>query len=131
MSECLSSTLLDALARGILNSAERDQAEAHLLSCADCRRSYALIQSDSTTAPGVDQDATTIDMVAAGAAGPPPRDPHPRAPNIPGYAVLDIIAQGGQGDVYRALQLSTQRTVALKVLLGTKPTPAQQIRFQR
>ncbi|MHC4870601.1 MAG: protein kinase domain-containing protein [Planctomycetota bacterium] len=35
---------------------------------------------------------------------------------IPGYTIKDIIAQGGMGAVYRAVQVSMDRFVALKVL---------------
>ncbi|MBK8976133.1 MAG: serine/threonine protein kinase [Planctomycetes bacterium] len=38
------------------------------------------------------------------------------APAIPGYAGLRELAHGGQGVVYAATQLSTRRTVAIKVL---------------
>lgn len=35
---------------------------------------------------------------------------------IPGYSIKDIIAQGGMGAVYRAVQVSMDRFVALKIL---------------
>ena len=37
-------------------------------------------------------------------------------PEIPGCRILDEIARGGQGAVYRAERLADQRTVAIKVL---------------
>ena len=40
----------------------------------------------------------------------------PRPEDIQGYRILDEIGSGGQGTVYRALQESTSRLVALKVI---------------
>jgi serine/threonine protein kinase len=47
-------------------------------------------------------------------------------PRIPGFAVLDEIGRGGQAIVYRAVQESTGRRVAVKVLAGGTATEAEQ-----
>jgi serine/threonine protein kinase/WD40 repeat protein len=51
---------------------------------------------------------------------------------IPGYDLLREINRGGQGVVYQALQLSTKRKVAIKVLLeGHFASRASRKRFER
>jgi eukaryotic-like serine/threonine-protein kinase len=73
------------------------------------------------------------------AAGPPPPTqsaqlPAPGAtpPEIAGYEILQKIGQGGQGLVFRALQKSTKREVALKVLReGVYASAASRRRFER
>jgi serine/threonine protein kinase len=49
-----------------------------------------------------------------------------------GYRIIDAIGEGGMGTVWRALQLSTQREVALKVLsAGSFRTQKFRVRFER
>ncbi len=51
---------------------------------------------------------------------------------IPGYQIVSEIHRGGQGVVYRAIQVSTRRTVAVKVLLhGQAATETERRRFDR
>lgn len=52
--------------------------------------------------------------------------------NLEGYDILERIDYGGQGAVYRAEQIATKRTVALKVLIdGPLASPRQHQRFAR
>lgn len=51
---------------------------------------------------------------------------------FPGYKLIRELSHGGQGIVYEAIQQSTKRKVALKVLLpGIHASPAAQRRFER
>jgi serine/threonine protein kinase len=53
-------------------------------------------------------------------------------PNIPGYQVQKLIGRGGMGLVYKSVQVSTKRVVALKVLLeGPFATETARRRFER
>src|SRR5262245_12010038 len=51
---------------------------------------------------------------------------------IPGYELLDEIHRGGQGVVYRAIQKSTRRVVAIKIMHGGPISGARErARFDR
>jgi len=52
--------------------------------------------------------------------------------HIEGYQIVRELGRGGQGAVFQAIQLSTKRKVALKVLLeGAYASPATRRRFER
>ena len=49
---------------------------------------------------------------------------------VAGFTVEELIGSGGMGSVYRAMQASPRRTVALKVILGRTYTPLTAARFE-
>jgi tetratricopeptide (TPR) repeat protein/tRNA A-37 threonylcarbamoyl transferase component Bud32 len=105
------------------------EIQTHLAACAACvGRNAALLAEHETW------------LVRLRAAGLPPETagratagrPAFVTPDITGYEVLEEINRGGQGIVYRALQKSTKREVALKVLReGLFASPLTQRRFDR
>jgi serine/threonine protein kinase len=94
---------------------------------------------DALNRPGAETRANAVDEtdVDALARGAPPVLPgliqrDGSTPAIPGYAVVRKLSSGGQGTVYEAIQISTQRRVALKVIRdGPLAHPANRRRLER
>ncbi len=69
-------------------------------------------------------DADSLDLAGAEPASPDLE--------IPGYQILGEIGRGGMGRVFRAVQISTRRTVALKIMLeGPVTSEKTKRRFER
>ena len=136
--------LLQARVDGECAPAEDEQIEAHLAGCAACRAAdaelqvlvgqletmYAARESEAPklSVPGVPTGArklsgqvvAAVEPAAAPEAAAPPAEPEAEAaaPSLvsSGYRIEAPIARGGFGAVYRAVQLSLDRPVALKLL---------------
>ena len=79
-------------------------------------------------------NSQTPTLVPTGSSVAPPRRIKPRGPGpqIPGYVMIHEIARGGQSVVYLARQISLNRLVALKMLLGgVAADPEERARFHR
>lgn len=55
----------------------------------------------------------------------------PAVPDVPGFRIVHLLAEGGMGAVYVAEQDKPRRRVALKVLLEESATPDGRRRFER
>ena len=70
----------------------------------------------------------TVSQATSGQGALTPAD----MPDIEGYRIIDKVGEGGMATVWRALQLSTQREIALKVLgAGTFASKKARLRFER
>ncbi len=92
----------------------------------------ALPASESTPPVGNGTPPTAADRTpgnepATVTGNPAPQPPPESLPSIPGYALLEQLDDGGMGIVYKALQLSLSRLVALKMIKAAKAHGARQL----
>ncbi len=108
-SVCLSPQTIERLAGG-----EQDaEALAHTEICAACREALRTAREDE----GFLSRVRTLATPALGPQG---------APRLAGYHVLGVISSGAQGIVYRGVQESTSRDVAIKTLAPELAASARQ-----
>ncbi len=101
-SEHLSPTAIDSIAcGGAPDSSTRD----HLRSCNVCREYVQAAREEAAY-------LVRVRALASPALGPED------APRVPGYRIIERIGSGAQALVYRAVQTSTARTVAIKLIRG-------------
>lgn len=119
---CLSEAELRALAAG--ESGRDDSALLeHVGTCAECKRVLDEWRANLELIAAL-KSATWGRLESVSYAGPSPTSESDRVAaesggpiEIPGYDILREIHRGGQGIVYKAVQRSTKRAVAVKVLL--------------
>ena len=130
MTGCPSQTTLNVF----MESGEPDgNVRRHVGVCRACRELVEELRRDAAfidrfrAAEVVDRPPTL------GLHGPRPEpDPVARPDLMDGYRILGEIYRGGQGVIYRAVQLPTQRTVAIKMLLADRShSERDQERFER
>lgn len=119
---CPSPSALERLARG---EPVPDAARSHAVRCAACAEVLAEIRENERFLKG----ARTL-LAEAGDRGEA-RAPLPRDA-VRGFELEREISRGGQGVVYRAVQIATKRPAAIKVLLaGAFASDRQRLRFER
>ena len=85
-----------------------------------------------TPAETVSTAASDVELTPEAAAPPEPSASRVTPDLIPGYQILNELHRGGQGVVYRAIQKSTKRKVAIKVMKeGPFAGAADKARFER
>ncbi len=133
---CLSDEQIARLADAAGDFEGRGALEAHADACAACRQRLRAVRHAATTS------ATALSPGPSRSFGTPVAgDPRPRtseatgarpAFEIPGYEIVRELHRGGQGIVYLAVQRSTRREVAIKVLReGPLATAGDSARFER
>jgi len=109
---------------------------AHVDACEGCReqldqirrhlRLEARVLRALPSADSAETRATPTSAAVSAAADEPP------ASSFPGFEMRHRLSTGGQGSVYLAIQNSTRRKVAIKVLRdGHFANPAERARFER
>lgn len=107
---CPTMAEIEALASGQSASAE---VMRHVGTCPECKDRLRAAKDDASF-------LTRVRLLAED--GLPPAG----APRIPGYGNLSVISSGSQGVVYKAVQESTSRTVAIKVTIAGDTASARQ-----
>lgn len=110
------------------------QAQAAMAVCPRCTRLLRDIERDR----GLEADLrslaarTTARSTFESRGLTSPAQPPERLPVVAGYEVIEEAHRGGQGVVYRAVQQSTKRAVAIKLLLaGQLASLRERYRFER
>ena len=125
LATCIPETELRRFHAQEMTTAEAAAVREHLGGCSACAATSEHVLAEHNTW-----------LVRLRSAGIPPGRSGSKAsqawPQIPGYEIRAELNRGGQGIVYRALQKSTKREVALKVLReGPYAAPAARRRFER
>lgn len=107
---CPSMAEIEMLANG---HAAEPEVMRHVGTCAACKERLRSAQEDASF-------LTRVRSLAED--GLPPVG----SPRIPGYGNLSVISSGSQGVVYKAVQESTSRNVAIKVMIAGDTASARQ-----
>ncbi len=142
MTECLTGSEMKQLLRGNLPARRAEMAESHLRDCADCRRTLdqmthwdgVIATAGAPELVNKDSSPTLLRLMSELYERPPdgsngrqsPVDDSAegkaesvaivRAGKIPGYTVQRMIARGGGGTLFEAVDDRLSRTVAIKIL---------------
>lgn len=123
--ECPSPAALEAIALG---TSPAPDSRSHVSRCEACR---AAIEDVRANQAFLGLAATALAGAADSARAAVPR-PAPAPDSVRGFTLLEEISRGGQGVVYRAVQIATKRPAAVKMLLGGAfASDRQRQRFER
>ncbi|UCG57541.1 MAG: protein kinase [Phycisphaerales bacterium] len=158
MAECLDHDVVRRFAVGDCSKQEEESVEAHIATCAECRRRVEYAKSDAVDSGPQGPNSTphngAANMEPADRsektmrfpAGEPPDRLVPEAPTasldssaaanasgvtFEGYQILEELPRGGQAVVYKAVHKATKMKVALKVLLPGLSASAKARRYFR
>lgn len=113
---CPETWQIERLAEG---GTDRPEVSAHVDRCVACREKLDAARADSAF-------LSRARSLAGAGLGPE------GAPRIAGYRTQGVVSAGAQGVVYKAIQESTSRTVAIKTLAaGLAPSTRQRMRAER
>ncbi|TWT46003.1 Serine/threonine-protein kinase PknB [Phycisphaerae bacterium RAS1] len=114
----------DALEAAAVGRETPEELREHLAACMTCRTVLERIREDNRFLSGFAVNGA-LPAVAL------PRETNYQI-DVPGYEIVREIRRGGQGVVYQAVQRSTKRDVAIKVMRqGPFATLADRSRFDR
>jgi tetratricopeptide (TPR) repeat protein/tRNA A-37 threonylcarbamoyl transferase component Bud32 len=100
--------------------------------CADCPELLPFVKKRLAQMEGVEQKINSIFPTTGSNGTGPPTRPLRRRPEIPGYAVGEVLGRGAVGVVYKARHMKLNRDVALKMLLSGDYASATELkRFMR
>lgn len=153
MDSCLTEELVERYVAGDCSRDEQQAVETHSTLCEDCRQRIESARTNLATCDKSDSrtfgnnftntvtkdihvkpEKYTTKSMTRGTTAPPEAhaDESDYDFSFEGYKILGQIGEGGVGTVWRALQLSTHREVALKVLsTGTFASEKARLRFER
>ncbi len=126
---------------GCCDNADKERIAAHISQCPLCAQWLAEARLNERLLPALMEipaetgDGSTVDIGLSPKALTNTHTGQTRTDKLPsfeGYTTIQEIHRGGQGVVYRAIQHSTKRTVAIKVLLeGAFESARHRLRFER